>query len=273
MCTLVILRRPGHRWPVLIAANRDEMTARPWRAPARHWPDRADVIAGLDELAGGTWFGLNDHGVCAATLNGRRSLGPQSGFRSRGELPLEALEHADAADAIEALSAINPDAYRSFHLVIADNRDAAVVSLIDTAAGPRIVRTDIAPGLSILTSSGLNDTSHARAKMYLPQFRSSREPDPDAGDAGGDWSVWRHLLASRLHDPALGHEGAMTIVTDNGYGTICSSLVALPAPNMDGRKPVFLFAAGRPGEAEYRPVAEYAGAGSQTNRRQAPPRP
>ena len=40
MCTLVILRRPGHDWPLVLAANRDEMTGRPWRAPDRHWPDQ-----------------------------------------------------------------------------------------------------------------------------------------------------------------------------------------------------------------------------------------
>ena len=28
MCTLVILRRPDHRWPVIIGANRDEMIDR-----------------------------------------------------------------------------------------------------------------------------------------------------------------------------------------------------------------------------------------------------
>lgn len=254
MCTLVVLRRPNHAWPVLIAANRDEQIARPWRPPARHWPDRPDVIAGIDELAGGTWLGLNDHGVMAAVLNGRGTLGPRSGFRSRGELPLEALEHADAVHAIDALSALNPQAYRACHLVIADNRDAAVISVLETEAGHRIQRTDIPPGVSILTSRGLNDLSHPRAKTYLPQFRAAKEPDPEAGD----WTAWRHLIASRLHDPALGHDGAMTIVTDNGYGTVCSSLVALPAPNMDGKKPIFMFAAGRPGEAEFVSVAEPA---------------
>jgi hypothetical protein len=29
MCTLVILRRPNHDWPLIIAANRDEKTDRP----------------------------------------------------------------------------------------------------------------------------------------------------------------------------------------------------------------------------------------------------
>ena len=46
MCTVVILRRPEHDWPLLIAANRDEMLARSWLPPARHWPDRPDVAAG-----------------------------------------------------------------------------------------------------------------------------------------------------------------------------------------------------------------------------------
>ena len=54
MCTLVILRRPEHAWPVIIGANRDEMIDRPAKPPGRHWPDRAEVVAGLDLLAGGS---------------------------------------------------------------------------------------------------------------------------------------------------------------------------------------------------------------------------
>ena len=53
--------------------------------------------------------------------------------------------------------------------------------------------------------------------------------------------------------------GALTVVTDGPYGTSSSSLIALPefvpatlseAP----RRPIWLFAAGRPGEAPYEPV-------------------
>src|SRR6202012_5431738 len=112
MCTLVIFRRPDHRWPLLIGANRDEMIDRPWLPPGRHWPDRPEVIAGQDTLAGGSWLGGNDHGGGGGILNRPRSLGPAAGQRSRGELVLEALDHADAAAAAEALSAIEPAAYR-----------------------------------------------------------------------------------------------------------------------------------------------------------------
>src|SRR5881275_177014 len=120
MCTLAILRRPEHEWPVVIGANRDEMIDRPAAAPARHWPDRPEVVAGLDKLAGGSWLGLNDWGVAAAILNRHGSLGPAAGRRSRGELVLEALDHADAVDAAAALTHLDPAAYRTFNLIVAD---------------------------------------------------------------------------------------------------------------------------------------------------------
>src|SRR6266849_8974623 len=101
MCTVVLLRRPDHDWPLILGANRDEMVGRPSKPPARHWPDRPEVVAGLDELAHGSWLGCNDHGVAAAILNRHGTLGPAAGFRSRGELVLEALDHADAADRSE----------------------------------------------------------------------------------------------------------------------------------------------------------------------------
>ena len=42
----------------------------------------------------------------------------------RGELPLEALEHADAYTAAKFLGDINPSSYQSFNLIIADNTNA-----------------------------------------------------------------------------------------------------------------------------------------------------
>src|SRR5258708_32447499 len=91
MCTLVILRRPGHVWPVIIAANRDEMIDRPWRAPDRHWPDRPEAVGGLDELAGGSWLAVNQHGVAPGILNRIGTPGSLAGPRTRGQPLLEAV--------------------------------------------------------------------------------------------------------------------------------------------------------------------------------------
>ena len=48
MCSVVIDYRPDAAWPVILAANRDEMLARPWDPPGRHWPDRPNVVAGRE---------------------------------------------------------------------------------------------------------------------------------------------------------------------------------------------------------------------------------
>ena len=77
VCTLIILRRPDHDWPLLVAANRDEMAGRPWDPPARHWRDRENVVAGIDRLAGGTWMGLTTRASPPASQS-QRFTGPRS---------------------------------------------------------------------------------------------------------------------------------------------------------------------------------------------------
>jgi len=183
MCTVVILRRPAHAWPLIIGANRDEMLDRPWKPPARHWPDRSDVIAGLDELAGGTWMGLNDTGVMACILNRHKSLGPAAGKRSRGELVLDALDHGDATDAAAALRDIDPTAYRPFNMLIADNRDAWWLALTGPGTNVRLER--IPEGLSMFTAQERNDVTDPRIATYLPKFQAATPPDP----ATGQWDT------------------------------------------------------------------------------------
>src|SRR5262245_46531694 len=218
MCSVVILYRPSEAWPVILAANRDEMIDRPWDPPGRHWPDRADVVAGRDRLAGGSWLGLNDAGVVAGILNRMDSLGPKPDFRSRGELVLEALDHADAVEAAEALGALEPAAYRSFNMVIADNRDA--FWLRHRGGGDQVEVLALPEGLSMITAHDRNDAAGSgRIRAYLPRFRAAAAPEPGmAGDAG--WAAWEALLASR--DQADPYD-AMAIVTDSGFGTVSSS--------------------------------------------------
>ncbi|HET8726388.1 MAG TPA: NRDE family protein [Alphaproteobacteria bacterium] len=238
MCTFVILRRPDHPWPVLIAANRDEMRDRLWQAPARHWTDRPNVVGGMDELAGGSWLAVNDEGVVAAIMNRRGTLGPMEGKRSRGELVLEALDHADASDAAVALSELNPRAYRPFNMVLADNRDAYWI--VNRGTGRRFVEVLPLPaGLSMICADDRNDPQSSRIRFNLPRFEAA--PVPDAG--AGDWSAWESLLESREHDPADGPEGALRIETGRGFATTSSSLIALPAIDLPNVRPIWRFAA------------------------------
>ena len=124
MCTVVVLVRPGHSWPLMLAANRDEQLARAWDPPAEYWTEYPGVVAGRDRSGGGTWMGMNRHGVVAAVLNRQGSLGPAPGKLSRGELPLRALAQPTAVAAAEALSELDAALWRSFNLILADRTGA-----------------------------------------------------------------------------------------------------------------------------------------------------
>ncbi len=247
MCTVVILRRPDHRWPVLIGANRDEMLDRPWKAPARHWPDRPEVVAGLDVLAGGSWLGINDWGVAAAVLNRTGSLGPAPGLRSRGELVLEALDHADALAAAEALSHLDPASYRTFNLIIADERDGF---WLRHAGGPNIEVRPLKEELSLIAAGDIDDLGTRRLELALPAFRAWPVPDPDRPD----WTAWQALLESPRVPPGEPASAAMRFRTD-GYGTVSSALIALPTRSEPDRRPVFRFAGWQPQETPWHDIS------------------
>ena len=254
MCTLVILRRPGHAWPLILAANRDEMANRPWTAPGRHWPDRPDVTAGRDDLAGGSWQGINKHGVVAAILNRQGTLGPAEGKRSRGELVLLALDQTDAADAAAVMAELDPRSYRPFNMVVADRDGAFFVAHRDEKRWVAVTR--LPDGLTMLTAREPDDASSPRIAHHRAGFLEAAPPDPDSGD----FAAWESLLASTERGAAAGPEGAMCFSLPSGFGTVCGSLIALPAASNGpaqgpGRKPVFRFAAGPPDRAPFEPVA------------------
>jgi len=226
------------------------MISRQWSAPERHWDDRPTIVGGLDHKAGGSWLGINDYGVIAAILNRTGSLGPQANKRSRGELVLEALDHADSSAAVEALASLDGLAYRPFNMVVADNRDAYWLAHRGEAFSNSIDVQPIAPGLSMLTAWDINDRRSPRIRTYFPLFQRSSEPDPDSDD----WHSWKSLLASRMYEPKEGPTEAMNICTDTGFGTTSSSLIGLPSLDSTRILPTWNFAQGFPRPSPYLPV-------------------
>lgn len=256
MCSVILLRRPGAAWPLVVAANRDEMAGRPWRPPGRHWPDRPNVVAGLDELAGGSWLGLNDEGLVAGILNRMGTLGPETGKRSRGELVLDALDHADAGEAARALADLDTRAYRPFNLVLADNRDAWLVSHRGPNPRNRPEVTAIPEGVHMVTAHDLDDAEDPRIALYRPLFERADPPSIQADDAASfGWGGWPELLGSRIWDGERGERGAMDFLLPTGFGTVSSALLALPAVERPDLKPLWRFAPGRPHAVPFGPVA------------------
>jgi Transport and Golgi organisation 2 len=251
MCTLIVLRRPGHQWPLLVVGNRDEMRDRPWSAPGRHWDDRPEVVAGLDRLGGGSWFGLNDSGVVAAVMNREGTLGPEPGKRSRGELVLLALDFPEATDGARALAELDPKAYRPFNLFVGDPAAAFWLRHAPASGAAGIEVLEVGAGLHMLTAQDLDDPRDPRIRLHLPRFREAAVPEP----AVGDWAAWQSLLGERYYSQHDGPHAALNLGLPGGFGTVCSQIIAVPRHPGFGPPPVFLFAGGPPDRARFEPVA------------------
>jgi hypothetical protein len=234
VCTVVILIRPAH---VLLAANRDERIDRVWDPPATWWPKRPGVVAGRDRAAGGTWMGMNRSGVVATVLNRPGTLGPAMGKRSRGDLPLMALEHDTAAAAVEALQSIDATEWRPFNMVVADVTGGWFIRGIGQRH-PEIKR--LAEGVSMVTALDPNDMESPRTARHLSRFQATEPSDPR------EWSEWRAILADRSGSPGQ----QINVVPRAGFGTVCSSYITLT----QHEPPLWLFAAGPPHNTEFRPV-------------------
>jgi hypothetical protein len=242
LCTVLVLVRPGNAWPLLLAANRDERLDRAFQPPGRHWPDAPGIVGGRDAAGGGSWFGVNDRGVVATIVNGMDRLGPLAGTSSRGELVLQALREPGAHAAARAVGAVSPERYRGFTLLVADRDGAFAV-----ASDERAMRVDeLSPGHHMLTPDGCDVTWSPRFAAHFAAFRDAPPPDP----VRGDWRGWTELLRHADEDDP---HRAMTVVTDDAFGTVCSALLALPrSPDAE---PVLLFANGPPTRVPYEPVA------------------
>jgi uncharacterized protein with NRDE domain len=237
MCTVVVLVRPDHPYPLQLAANRDEHRSRPWDSPAQHWPGSPGVIAGRDRTAGGTWMGVNRTGVVATILNRAGTLGPILGKRSRGEIPLLALRHPTAGAAAEAVAQIDAGEWRDFNMVIADRTGAFFVRGVGEAQ-PAVFR--LPPGVSMVTAYDPNDPTSPRVARHLDRFRAAPTDGPE------DWQAWRAILSDRSGD--VGEQ--MNVVPRRDFCTVSSSLLSISAA---GRM-TWWFAPGSPHETEFRPV-------------------
>ncbi|NNK38667.1 MAG: hypothetical protein HKP03_09315, partial [Xanthomonadales bacterium] len=70
MCLILFAWRAHPRYPLVVAANRDEFHDRP-TAAADFWADEPGLLAGTDLQAGGTWLGITRAGRFAAITNYR----------------------------------------------------------------------------------------------------------------------------------------------------------------------------------------------------------
>jgi len=212
VCTLAVAFRVDRRWPLVVAANRDERLGRPAEGWAlRHGGQGPRHAAPRDLLAGGTWIGVSSRGLFAALTNAHvpGSAFPDPKRRSRGDLPGLALAQPTAAAARAAVAALDPARWNPFHLVVADAEQA----FLWRCDGERAALEELAPGLHVVTEG-----SHEGAGPRGDVLRSRWPLDASPGRL-------RDLLS--LHgEPARDFP---CIHLDPVYGTRSAAILRLAA--------------------------------------------
>jgi len=119
MCLILVAWRQHPQYPLVVAANRDELHARPAQR-AGFWQDHPEILAGRDLEAKGTWLGVSRSGRFAAVTNYRGGRDPHAA-ESRGTLVSKFLL-SDLAPG-KYPSSLNPASYSGFNLLVADRDD------------------------------------------------------------------------------------------------------------------------------------------------------
>lgn len=96
MCLIIVAYNAHPDFPLVLAANRDEMYRRPTR-PAQFWPNYPSILAGQDLEQGGSWLGVDKYGRIAAVTNHRDSTEEKNGITSRGLLVSEYLQNSHSS--------------------------------------------------------------------------------------------------------------------------------------------------------------------------------
>jgi uncharacterized protein with NRDE domain len=228
MCLILIAWRADPKHPCVVAANRDELHARP-AVRAGWWPDHPQILAGRDLEAGGTWLGLTRTGRFAALTNfrdpqGRHAAAPGAALPSRGALVTSLLESgASVADSLAYLGKVGAS-YKGFNVIFSDGER---LGIFESALGRG---RELEPGIYGL-SNHLLDTpwpkvQNAKSRLQralldatdtgplLALLRDDR-PAPDENLPRTGVSLeWERLLSSAF-------------VRSADYGTRCSTIIRI----------------------------------------------
>lgn len=228
MCTIVLAARTVADAPVVVAGNRDERYGRSAFPPGRLETEPA-VFAPLDLAAGGTWIGVNEHGIVGAIANRPAGL---AGDRSRGWLVRTALRAGTATEARDRLqAALATASYAGCSVLVAGPAGAHLVTW-DGSVDARALE----PGVHVLVNDGLNAPAKAR------RIRAAL-----AGVPRSDVETWKQAVRHRLNDHEFG-----ACVHRAGAGTRSQSIIAVRSGVI-----TYAYADGPPCVAPSRQVIEW----------------
>lgn len=215
MCLIALAYKIHPRFPLIVAANRDEFMDRPTEA-AHFWKDAPDILAGRDERAGGTWMGITRKGRFAAITNYRDLRMMMTAGPSRGLLVREALEHG--------IDTKSTKAYAGFNLIYGSVDTLRYHNNIEG------VDEELQPGIHGLSNHFLDTPWPKVVKAKQELEKALALPDDDLPEA-----LFRILADdatapdASLPDTGLPIEmeraASSIFIRTPGYGTRCSTTV------------------------------------------------
>ncbi len=208
----------------MLAANRDELIARPSQSPGVLHVDPL-VVGGRDLVAGGTWLAVGAGGTVCAVTNRHPADGPpvapDPSRRSRGEIPVDLLT-IDPALVPEHLAALGPGLYNPVNVLWVAH-DRALVAHVDDSGPVRVV--DLKPGTHVLTTRDVDDERLPKVAMLMAGLERAIG---SGADAAATMTGMRAMLASHvsasdspvdaacIHGDVYGTVSASTLVVGNG---------------------------------------------------------
>lgn len=205
MCLIAIAVHASARYPIVIAANRDEFYDRPTR-PLHVWDDDPTIAGGRDLRAGGSWLAVTREGRFAAVTN-IRGVDEAPNPRSRGALVGDFVRSRIAPFAYA--ESIRTEEYAGFHLIAGDRRTVAHVAT-DTPAR--------------LLEDGIFAISNAPAAVDWPKIVIAREAMAQALEGHLINDLMRFLTTPR-GGPI--EEEVFVALPERGYGTRSSTVVVM----------------------------------------------
>lgn len=226
MCIAYLAIGAHPDWPLFIAANRDEFHARPAIAAAP-WPDHPGLLAGIDEVAGGTWLGVTRQGRFALLTN-YRDMAYEPSAASRGALVADYLKGDAAPDEYAAQVAREGGRYNGFNLIVGDLERACYVG--NRNGDGSAVKLE--PGRHVLSNHLLNTAwpKTQRLKIRLDEYPL----DTLAGTLNPVFDILKDTTPA--NDDVLPRTGlslererllSSPFIVSPEYGTRCSTVVAI----------------------------------------------
>lgn len=238
MCTVTLVAMGNNTagGGVRMLCSRDESRSRPPALPPveKAFGDRLALMP-IDPASGGTWVAVNDAGLMMTLLN--RNPGDMRGVTfpgkaSRGGIIPRLLHTSTLSEVLDTLKKLDVSGYAPFRLLLAHDKQLAVV--IGGDAAIRIERQTIGRPL-MLTSSGLGDALVEGPRREL--FDGWFGDDPSGWQARQD-AFHRHRWADRPElSVNMSREDALTVsLTEVRVGRDDARLTYHPgAPDQPGR--------------------------------------